>query len=67
MIKSGRGIGLCLLPAVEDDIKEGRLVRILQDFEGYDRSVYIIYPHARHLAAKVRAFIDFAVSWFKNA
>jgi DNA-binding transcriptional LysR family regulator len=66
MIKSGHGIGLCLLPAVEDDIKAGRLVRILEAFEGYDRSVYIVYPHARHLATKVRAFVDFAVRWFRR-
>ena len=66
MVKSGRGIGLCLLPTVENDIASGKLVRLLQDFEAYDRSVYIIYPHSRHLATKVRAFVDHAAVWFKR-
>ncbi len=65
MVAAGHGIGLCLLPIVEADIAAGRMVRILQDFEAYDRSVYVIYPHSRHLAAKVRAFVDHAVDWFK--
>ncbi|MBL4801900.1 MAG: LysR family transcriptional regulator [Emcibacter sp.] len=65
MILAGRGVGLCLLPTVEADIAKGRLVRVLQDFEAYDRSVYLVYPHRRHLATKVRAFVDHAVEWFK--
>ncbi len=66
MVLSGRGIGLCLLPTVEDKIASGKLVRLLQDFEAYDRSVYIIYPHSRHLATKVRTFVDHAAAWFKR-
>lgn len=66
MVLSGRGIGLCLLPTVEDDLASGKLVRLLQDFEAYDRSVYLVYPHSRYLAAKVRSFVDHAAQWFKR-
>lgn len=66
MVAAGHGIGLCLLPTVEDDIAHGRLVRLLKDFEAYDRGVYVVYPHSRHLAAKVRAFVDHAATWFKR-
>ncbi len=66
MVLSGRGVGLCLLPTVEADFASGRLVRILQDFEAYDRTVYLVYPHNRHLASKVRAFVDHAAEWFKR-
>ncbi len=66
MVLSGRGVGLCLLPTVEADIASGRLVRLLQDYEAYDRSVYLVYPHSRHLATKVRAFVDHAADWFKR-
>ena len=66
MVLKGHRIGLCLYPTLEADIAAGRLVRILQDFEAYDRSVSVIYPHSRHLAAKVRAFVDHAVVWFKR-
>ena len=66
MILSGRGVGLCLLPTVEADIATGRLIRLLEDFEAYDRSVYLVYPHSRHLATKVRAFVDHAAAWFRQ-
>ncbi|PCH67192.1 MAG: hypothetical protein COC06_11675 [Bacteroidales bacterium] len=66
MVLSGRGVGLCLLPTVAADFTSGRLVRILQDFEAYDRTVYLVYPHSRHLASKVRAFVDHAAEWFKR-
>lgn len=65
MVRSGHGIGLCLMPTVEADLAAGKLVRILEKFEAYDRGVFVIYPHSRHLAAKVRAFVDHAVVWFK--
>ena len=65
MVAASHDIGLCLLPTVEVDLKAGRLVCILQEFEAYDRSVYMIYPHSQHLAAKVRAFVDHAVDWLK--
>ena len=42
------------------------LERLLEDFEAYDRGVYVIYPHSRHLAAKVRTFVDHAAAWFKR-
>jgi len=65
MVLAGHGIGLCLFPNVETDIAEGRLVRLLEAYEAYDRDVYVVYPHSRHLAGKVRAFIDHAARWFR--
>ena len=32
--------------------------------EAYDRTVYAVYPHRRHLAGKVRAFLDHLVDHF---
>jgi DNA-binding transcriptional LysR family regulator len=64
---AGYGIGLCLLPTVREDIAAGRLVRLLEPFEGYDRVVYAVHPHSRHVAAKVRAFLDHLVDHFRAA
>ena len=64
MVVGGHGIGLCLLPTVRDDIAAGRLVRLLEDFEAYDRDVYAVYPQRRHLSGRVRAFIDHMVDYF---
>lgn len=53
------GVGLCLLPTVQNDIADGRLIRLFESYEAYRREVYALYPQARFLPTKVRAFIDF--------
>ena len=41
-------------------IREGRLVPVLTEFTKDDNlPIYAIFPHRRHLASKVRAFVDF--------
>lgn len=40
-------------------LREGRLVPLLCNFEPEMIYVHAVYPHARHLASKVRAFVDF--------
>ena len=56
-------LGLVLTPRfmVEDDIAEGRLVSVLEGHVSQAGGLYVLYPHARHLSAKVRAFVDFIV------
>ncbi len=49
---------------VNDDIREGRLKLVLEDFEQEDLGIYAVYAHRRHLSGKVRAFVDFLVRWF---
>lgn len=55
------GFGVARSPAfaAADELRAGRLVPILCNFEPELTHVYAVYPHARHLAAKVRAFVDF--------
>ncbi|HXK56459.1 MAG: LysR family transcriptional regulator [Gammaproteobacteria bacterium] len=54
------GEGISYLPsfAIADDIAEGRLRRLLPDHESVPLGIYAMYPHRRHLSAKVRLFID---------
>src|SRR5918996_714196 len=63
---AGYGIGLCLLPTVREDIAAGRLLRLLEAYEAYDRIVYAVYPHSRHLPAKLRTFLDHLVVHFRS-
>jgi len=55
------GAGLALLPTfiVGDDLREGRLMTVLDRFIPQDMTLNAVYPHARHLSPKVRAFVDF--------
>ena len=58
LVRAGMGVGLCLWSTVRDDLKAGRLVQVLKDYDYYDRSIYAAYPHSRHLSGKVRVFVD---------
>src|SRR5579859_890301 len=56
-----RGLGITRTPAfaAADDLRAGRLTPLLCAYEPQLIHVHAVYPHARHLAAKVRAFVDF--------
>jgi DNA-binding transcriptional LysR family regulator len=56
-----RGLGVASTPAfaAADDLRAGRLVPLLCAFEPQLVHIHAVYPHTRHLAAKVRAFVDF--------
>lgn len=54
----GLGFGMFLSYQVAQHIEEGRLQTVLDDYELPPRAVSIIYPHARLLPARTRAFIE---------
>ncbi len=60
------GLGLYMGPTfiVSEDLRAGSLQAVLQDFSESDLSIYAVYPHSRHLSAKVRAFVDFMADRF---
>jgi DNA-binding transcriptional LysR family regulator len=61
-----RGFGLAVLPGflVGSDVQSGALVSVLEEFLPRDSAVHAVYPHARHLSPKVRAFVDFLAERF---
>jgi len=60
------GFGVARTPAFAavDDLRAGRLQPLLSAHEPEPLPIHVVYPHARHLAAKVRAFVDFLVQRF---
>ena len=62
------GLGLVQLPSfyLDEDIKSGALVPVLQDNNPTDTGVWAVYPHNRHLAAKVRLFVNFLADRFNE-
>ena len=55
------GVGITRLPslACQKELASGALVSILTEFENPPLGVWAVYPSRSHLAAKVRAFVDF--------
>lgn len=62
------GLGLACLPAfvAGPAIRSGRVGRLLADYETEPYGVHALYPHSRHLAAKVRALVDFLADRYRG-
>jgi len=62
------GAGITLEPDfnVADDVRAGRLVPLLADYTAPTIAINAVYPSRRHLAVKVRAFVDFLVQRFAH-
>jgi len=61
------GFGLAQLHDyyTEDAIAAGRLKAVLQRFAPPPDPISLVYPATRHLAPKVRAFVDFLAARFR--
>jgi len=55
------GLGLVILPTymVGQDIRRNRLQTVLTEFVPAPLEIHAVYPHRKHLSAKVRTFVDF--------
>lgn len=56
---AGLGFARTLHMLVADDLKEGRLVQVLDDYEADDIGIFVVYANRRHLSSKIRAFVDY--------
>jgi DNA-binding transcriptional LysR family regulator len=59
------GLGVAAIPdwLIREDLLSGQLVRVLPQWNAKDLPVHVVYVGARLLPTRVRAFIDFAVSY----
>ncbi len=56
-----QGLGIALLPAfvASEHLDSGALLRVLPAFETFpQRGIYALFPQNRHLATRVRLFVD---------
>lgn len=58
---NGAGVTRALSYMVASEVKAGRLRIILREFEPEPLPIHVIHREGRHAAARVRAFVDFAV------
>lgn len=63
------GLGLALVPSFVSGpaIAAGRVKPVLTQYEPPPLAVHTLYPHNRHLAAKVRALVDFLIERYRGA
>jgi len=59
---AGLGMAAAAEFIVRDDLRSGALVPVLPDYPMRPRELFVMYPQNRHLAPKVRAFVDFAAA-----
>lgn len=72
LVKSGAGIALMPLSQVVGDLESGKLVRVLPEWSGQNRDVYLIWPYRKVLSVRARVFMamleDFlgTQAWFER-
>jgi DNA-binding transcriptional LysR family regulator len=57
----GGGVSMALYDQVAQAVNEGRLEVVLADFEPPPLPIHLVFPTARLLSAKARAFTDLVV------
>jgi DNA-binding transcriptional LysR family regulator len=60
----GHGIGPTFAFMARPPIKRGSLVSLLDDWPRPSQPIQLVYPGNRHLSAKLRVFVDWAVEAF---
>ena len=61
-------LGLAYLPDyyLAQDIREGSLVPLLEQWDAIDRDIVCIFQHKRHLSAKIKLFSEFLMEYFQR-
>jgi len=67
MLRNGAGVSVLDQFSVEADLKSGQLVPVLPDWALPRAGIYAVYPPGRHVAPKVRSFIEFYKTWLTSS
>jgi DNA-binding transcriptional LysR family regulator len=62
------GVGLARLPRslIDPDLREGRLLTVLEAYSPEPLVISLVYPQRKHLPQRVRVFIDFMTEHFRK-
>lgn len=63
---TGAGIAAFTRHTVQTDLARGQLVQVLPAYTAGVRHYYALYPQTRHVAPKVRAFVDHMVEHYRE-
>lgn len=61
-----QGLGLAYLPDyyLKEDLAQGKLIKVMSDWQSADRNIVAIYQHRRHVSSKIRLFTEFMSETF---
>lgn len=62
--RAGVGIAMLPSPSAAADVEEGHLVRLLPGVQTTEQHISAVFPAARYLAPRIRAFLDFLTEEF---
>ena len=66
-VLSGHAMALMLDDIIKAELQNGRLIRILPEWESAELPIHIVYLHRAYVAGKIRAFVDYLVREVGNA
>ena len=67
MAVDGLGLTICPLWLVENDLNQGKLIRVLPDYSLPMQDIHALYLHQKHLPNKTRLFIDYLKQHYFNS
>ncbi|GAA5509435.1 LysR substrate-binding domain-containing protein [Novipirellula caenicola] len=56
LVRSGAGIALLPLSIIQHEIKSGALKRVLHQWSGQPREIFLIWPYQRTLSVRAKCF-----------
>jgi DNA-binding transcriptional LysR family regulator len=65
--RAGLGIAWRSTWEVEHEVASGELVSVLEDYAAPPNGIYALFPHAKHLALRLRLWIDFLKHTYGDA
>ncbi len=63
-----KGAGVAKLPSylAEEEIKNGKLIRLLPNYLVEEYPIFIVFPYQKNLSLKLRKFVDYTKIWFSE-
>ncbi|HXO63103.1 MAG TPA: LysR family transcriptional regulator [Steroidobacteraceae bacterium] len=65
--RAGAGIGLLPATVATADLRNGQLSQVLSGWSSTEQGIYAVYPSARFIPAKVRAFVEFMAARLRGS
>ncbi|NVK72010.1 MAG: LysR family transcriptional regulator [Oceanospirillaceae bacterium] len=66
LLKAGAGISLIPMSMVSTDLETGELIRVLPDWRGQNREIFLVWPYRRSLSARAKLLKDELIQFLQR-